>query len=338
MPDGYHILQSTMLPSVTNARGTDDNTRNYASILSMGQNTFLFYALGIFTSRDNVWTSKADVNQTNCGNRDFCYEPNAHLDNVIALLAGGPYGIADALEFVNRTVVMYSCRTDGLLLRPQQPIASLEFTFVDDDAKGSLIWAAHDDFGSLRWSYVVGVDLNKDVAITPRRLSPGAPCACGEMAAWEVVIGEKVRKVVLFSNSSPFMFPKSKPLNLPYEINSPPHTHYNVAPVLSNGMVFLGETSKWATMSFGRVLVLNVDESSLVLVVAGAPSETVTFAYMDDKENTDEIKEITCTFASTCLFVDQHGNEFCRNTMTCSRSRGCVCEGNLRGDVQLRGL
>jgi len=262
MADVYHILQSTSIRSVTNARATNDNTRDYSGINSMGQNSLLFYATGIYASRDNVWTSDAHINQTGCGNHNFCSEFNAHVDNVVAVLSGGPYGIADGPEFVNRTIVHMACRSDGVLLRPRWPIASLDFTFTDEDAKGSLIWAAHDEFGgSFRWSYIVGVDLSKDVAITPERLLQGMLPSSppGMMVAWEVNIGEPVQKIVAFSDSSPFMLPESKPLNLPYEVDSPPHTHYATAPVLPNGMAILGEVYKWATMSFGRVTALQAD-------------------------------------------------------------------------------
>jgi hypothetical protein len=327
MADGYHILQSTMLPAVTNARGTGDNTRDYPSVLSMGQNTLLYYALGIYTSRDNAWTSRSDVNQKACGNAKFCYEPNAHLDNMVAVLAGGPYGIGDGLEFVNETVALYSCRSDGLLLRPQWPLTSLEFTFTDANDKGSLVWASHDEYRSLRWSYVVGVNLKKEIALTPTRLAHACSCSCRRLVAWEVVVGQRVQKVIEFSETSPFMLPPSKPLDLPYEVNSPPHTHYNIAPVLPSGMVFLGETAKWATMSFGRVRAVEVEGDTAAFVIAGAPSEVATFAYLMDVKLPDNIEEVHCLFAKSCPFLDKHGNAYCQIRLECSKRNGCTCVG-----------
>ena len=179
---------------------------------STGQNSLLFYATGIYASRDHVWTSDAHINQTGRGNHDFCYEPNVQLDNVVAVLSGGPYGIADGLEFVNGTRVHTACRSDGVLIRPRWPLASMDFTFADEDAKGTLIWAARDDVsGSFRWSCIVGVDLSKDVAITPEKLLQGmlSSSPSGMMVAWEVTIGEPVQKIVAFSDSSPFMLPET---------------------------------------------------------------------------------------------------------------------------------
>jgi hypothetical protein len=274
MPDAYHLLESTKVWSVTNARATGDNVRSYRSILPMGQNGLLFYSLGVYASRDNVWTTDSDIEQVGCGNNDFCFETNSHLDNAVAVLSDGPYGIADKLGFANKTVVMYACRADGLMLRPRLPLASLDFTYTAPDAKGSNIWAAHDDFGSYRWSYIIGVEIEKDVIITPSRLIQESIVSPPQiMVAWEVAIGGEVSGVTAFSESHPFMFPKSKPLNLPYDMPASPHTHFATAPVFPNGMAILGEFGKWATMSSGRVTSLDVEDYSVTMRLVGAPSE-----------------------------------------------------------------
>lgn len=344
MPDAYHLLESTKVLSVTNARATEDNVRKYRSILSMGQNGLLYYALGVFASRDNVWTSNADVEQPGCGNMKetgFCYEANAHLDNAVAVLSGGPYGIADALGFTNKTLAMYSCRTDGLMLRPRWPLASLDFSFTLPEAKGSLVWAAHDDFGQYRWSYLLGVELDKEIPITPSRLIQGSiddDSYPKTMVAWEVVVGKQVSEVTLFSESRPFLLPRSPPLNLPYDIKASSHTHFATAPVLPNGMVILGEYQKWATMSFGRVISVDATEGPVILKIKGAPSETTSFAYLQGvsthflKNNigpvlTKGVRKVQCTFPPSCSskLIDQHGNPFCHLWIVCQTSNGCEC-------------
>jgi len=333
MADVYHILQATSLPSVTNARAGGDNTRRDDTITSVGQNSLLFYATGIYASRDNVWTTAPDTEQKGCGNSDFCYEPNAHLDNAVAVLIGGPYGIGDGLAYVDADVVHRSCRSDGFMLRPRWPLASLDFTFTEADARGSLVWAAHDDFGQegsfLRWSYVIGVDLTDEIAITPKRLLQGLPPpASGIMVAWEVTMGEVVNatKVVTFSDISPFMLPKSKPLNLPYYSDSPPHTHYATAPVMPNGMALLGEISKWATMSFGRVSSVTADEEAFTVNIRGAPSERVIFAVLLDSV----ILEISCDFPPSCSDDTDGSQKHCFQRLFCNHSAGCSCATPLK--------
>lgn len=328
MANAYHLLQSTTMHSVTNARAGGDNTRNWNSIYSMGPNGLLFYALGLFASRDNVWTTNADIEQKGCGNREFCYEPNAHLDNAVAVLSGGPYGIGDGAGYSNRTLIMYSCRPDGLLLRPRWPLTKLDFAFVE----GPQVWAAHDDHGGgFRWSYIVGVNINQAVAITPSKLLQGNKCCplCDDptrMVAWPVVVGEPVTNVSLFSDSSPLMFPKSMPLNLPYDVPSVAHTHYATAPVLPNGMVILGEVYKWATMSFGRVEALQATRDAVNVDLWGAPSEDIVLAFIVNATESLTIRQVICTFPSSCTATDHHGNSQCRLRLRCDMTRRCTCD------------
>jgi hypothetical protein len=114
-----HVLAGiTQLRSFTNSRATSDNVRSTAAIIGpMGQNAVLLTALGVFASRDNVWTTASDVNQTGCLYAGLCFEPSRQPDNAVAVLAGGPYGFADKVGLADRDLVMRSCRSDGVLLR-----------------------------------------------------------------------------------------------------------------------------------------------------------------------------------------------------------------------------
>jgi hypothetical protein len=343
MPDAYHLLESTKIFSVTNARATGDNVRNYRSILPMGQNGLLFYALGVYASRDNVWTTNADVEQVGCGNKDFCFETNSHLDNAVAVLSGGPYGIADKVGFTNKTVVMYACRTDGLMLRPKFPLATLDFAYTSRDAKGSNVWAAHDDFGPYRWSYVIGVELQKDILLTPSRLiQESIVNPPTTMVAWEVTIGRRVPDVTAFSESSPFLIPKSKPLNLPYDVPASSHTHIATAPVFPNGMAILGEFGKWATMSFGRVTAMDVGDKIVTMRLVGAPLEDIHVAYILKVPNESstfratDILYLDCTFppeAACDSERDPFGNHHCRIWIVCQPVGGCECTNGLQGNM-----
>ena len=58
-----HILASTELRAVTNARGTSDNDHSsQADLYPLGHSGLLTGAMGIWNSRDNVFTSAAEPN------------------------------------------------------------------------------------------------------------------------------------------------------------------------------------------------------------------------------------------------------------------------------------
>ena len=82
-----HILASTELRAVTNARGTSDNDHSsQADLYPLGHSGLLTGAMGIWNSRDNVFTSAAEPN---CA-KGACVSPDFRLQNVAVLLAGGP--------------------------------------------------------------------------------------------------------------------------------------------------------------------------------------------------------------------------------------------------------
>jgi hypothetical protein len=317
MMDPCHALHSTLVKSMTNGRATEDNTRDWDSITPMGQTGLLFYSLGFFASRDNVWTTTPDVEQPSCANQKYCYEPNAHADNAVAVLGGGPYGPADAVGFTNRTLVMYACRDDGVMLKPRWPLASLDFTFTDPDAIGTLVWAAHDDYGPLRWSYIIGINLVRDVAITSERLQG---LSSGPMVAWKVEVGVPVTGVIPFSDQlGPFYLPAG-----PAVSKGPSLSHWAAVPILPNGMALLGEVGKWTTMSGRRVASLIADSSTVTLALFGVPGEKTVFAYVP--ASSSAVSQVECDFgtSSDCDLRDAHGNIDCVLELTLTAQR-CSC-------------
>lgn len=105
MMNPIHTLQSTRLKQMTNGRATWDNHREYNGVFTMGQNSLLYNSLGFFASRDNVYSSNNSINQTGCiDGGEACVQHNAVLNNAVAVLSNGPYGISDKVGFTDRRV------------------------------------------------------------------------------------------------------------------------------------------------------------------------------------------------------------------------------------------
>jgi hypothetical protein len=51
------------------------------------------------------------------------------FQNTAALLGGGPYGPSDGPFYSNRSLIMTTTRTDGLLLRADKPITTMDAAF-----------------------------------------------------------------------------------------------------------------------------------------------------------------------------------------------------------------
>jgi hypothetical protein len=162
---------------------------------------------------------------------------------------------------------MYACCDDGVMLKPRWPLSSLDFTFTDPaDSIGTLVWAAHDDYGPLRWSYTIGINLDRYVAITLERLQG---LSSGPMVAWKVEVGVLVTSVIPFPDQQgPFDLPAG-----PVVPKGPSLSHWAAAPILPNGVALLGDDGKWTTMSGRRVASLKADSSTVTLALFGAPAK-----------------------------------------------------------------
>jgi hypothetical protein len=90
-----HVLASTELTAVTNGRGTSDNDHSsQADLYPLGHSGLLMGALGLWTSRDNVFTSP---HEPNCA-KGNCTSPDYRLQNVAAILGGGPCECTDTID------------------------------------------------------------------------------------------------------------------------------------------------------------------------------------------------------------------------------------------------
>eukprot|EP01051_Picozoa_sp_SAG22_P000330 SAG22_NODE_7_length_40155_cov_25.241356_43_plen_383_part_00 len=151
-------------------------------------------------------------------------EPMVQTQTLLAFLAGGPYGPSDGAGSGNRSLIMRSCREDGVLLRADKPATLLDRAFTTGlpfrrchdcercdcgpacpagskhPGSGSPfdltchlqnVWATHSDVpGAGRYGYVLGLDLTKPFSMTAADLLPAGGKARGgeevpSYAVWE---------------------------------------------------------------------------------------------------------------------------------------------------------
>ena len=57
---------------------------------------------------------------------ESCVEFNPELMALVSTLSTGPVGPADKVGLVNASLVLQTCRADGLLLKPAEPLAPMD--------------------------------------------------------------------------------------------------------------------------------------------------------------------------------------------------------------------
>ena len=58
------------------------------------------------------------------------HEPMVEAQTLLAVMSGGPYGPSDGAGSFNRSLIMRSCRDDGVLLRPDKPATLMDTAFA----------------------------------------------------------------------------------------------------------------------------------------------------------------------------------------------------------------
>jgi hypothetical protein len=215
----------------------------------------------------NLWPFK-DVfisnNETDGAAVDIDGDPNAEVEALLSALSGGPVGIGDRMGRTNRDIVMRTCRADGILIKPDMPLAAMDCSLWAERDASPLIWA--DTFSS-QWRYIVVIHagLKKDAL-------EGEEPVEGSI---DVAADGKARLVYDW---------RTKTATLASSVSVSLRTHdwkfFVVCPLdESKTSAVIGDVGVYATMGTRRVQVNRLPCGSLASVdVTGLPGEVVRFA------------------------------------------------------------
>ena len=141
------FLQSVTLRHLTSIRTSGD----YRYLFDNGLNWVWFLhvnalarALGLHAFKD-VFLS------------DRVAEPYAEVEALLAALSTGPVGIGDAIGRADRDLVLRTCREDGVLVKPDAPLAAIDRCFLRHGhlMPALLVGETGSQHGRHRWTYVV---------------------------------------------------------------------------------------------------------------------------------------------------------------------------------------
>lgn len=284
------LMASLQFDSVTNYRASDD----YASEgnMDIGGSALLAFALGLRPSKDNFWTHRPQSAVDSGKPWGVKDNPgaNCELNLIIATLSTGPVGIGDKAGNTNRTLLLRSIRPDGLIIQPDKPVTSIDAMLTPPSwgrRPSGHLWTtyAHVPGGpasgqELRWYYVLAIDVSSPWQLQgtdpyPRidpasgwvarrwHLSDGRPTPCvqGQLArASGCLLAQPLPRIV---NDRPIMVRNDTKT---YDL-------FHLAPVLANGWVLLGDTSRYVAVSQKRFGSISIYPRGIRVVVTGASGE-----------------------------------------------------------------
>ncbi len=198
-------------------------------------------------------------------------------------------GPADVAGAMNRSLIMRSCREDGVLLRADKPATAIDYSWsVSFDTLEPIhAWGTFSQVGTARWSYLLGLNLAEPLHIPPSALDPAASrrdTSDGWVAyeGWHGIAASATTGSVCHTHKKCFQLLSGSDAGTSQELVLPScpqvsdmtlgHTLWNVAPVLPGGWVYLGETDKIVAVSGRRLSSWNSTTSTLTLTLLAAVS------------------------------------------------------------------
>jgi hypothetical protein len=127
-----HFLQALQIPRVTHARASDD----YAVSLmnrnrpqwNIGITSMFLDAIGIAPFKDVLWSTSIQPGSP-YGSSAIEILPDRQI--LAATLSTGPVAVGDGINFTNLERIMRCCRQDGLILKPDRSLTTINQVAAD---------------------------------------------------------------------------------------------------------------------------------------------------------------------------------------------------------------
>lgn len=253
------FAQTTTLRQVTSVRTCGD----HGYIATPGQlwawfctTNALARALGLMPYKDVFRTDPEVAGDTGA--------PEA----LLAALSTGPVGLGDRVGRCATDLVPATCRADGVLIKPDVPIASTSPSIVANPAFNPtmLIAETYSQHDAGRWSYVTALHAtptDDDIGGTVRFTELGDSAPAGDVVCWDWRRGTATR----LADDAAFE------VSLPRE----GWALFVLAPVLEGDLSVFGDVTKFATAGDARIEIgRDVDDPKTVRLVVKGAGETIT--------------------------------------------------------------
>jgi hypothetical protein len=188
-------------------------------------------ALGLWPYKD-VFHSSED-----CETRE--------VEALLSALSAGPVGIGDALGMADAELIHRTCRADGVLVRPDVPVAAVDrATFSAPVWSGELlVGSAHTQHTAGRWGYVVTCNVGTDQRAERAHVALGDVGEDRPDSSAIAVFNWRTRRVDLLPAGGAFEV-ALEPADWDYRV---------LAPVLPGAIAVIGDPNLYASAGDSRI-------------------------------------------------------------------------------------
>ena len=244
---------------MTNARATGDYFHS-AEQWAIGGTAMLYWALGVLPFKDGFYSSSAKQ----VGGQTEGPERHPDREALMSVLSTAMVGPMDGIHLLNASRVNATCRSDGIVLKPDRPIFPADTCFVAAEPTCTIYHTYSDVDGLGRVHYHYNIDAG--TPLTPAMVSlPSQAPKAPTHAVYNWYTGEAS------------LLHASTPLAAGYETT----VYAMVVPLIGPAdlpakWAPLGEVDKFVPLAKKRILhVARVSSTSIDLEVEGVEGESV---------------------------------------------------------------
>jgi hypothetical protein len=196
---------------------------------------------------------------------DRAAEPYAEVEALLAALGTGPVGIGDAIGTADRSLVLRTCREDGVLVKPDAPLAAIDRCFLRHGhlTPSLLIGETYSRHGAHQWVYVVTLHASAKRAPLCESLALadlGAVRPLGEVIAYDWR-----RRTIARLDAGGGWAVTLEFQDWDYRI---------LCPLLPGERALIGDVGRYATMGDRRIAHVEASDEALAFDVMGVPGTT----------------------------------------------------------------
>jgi len=193
-------------------------------------------------------------------------EPYAEVEALLASLSAGPVGIGDEIGCINRALVMRTCREDGVLVKPDVPLAAIDRCFRANSftEPSLLVGECYSRHPAGTWVYVASFNAWRGKRTLQGRVAAaelGAVCPEGPVLAydWRAQTWQRLEPNGGWELTLGFQ-------EWDYRV---------LCPLLPGDATVFGDVSKYATVGDRRIVSIVAADGTLQFNVLGVPESRV---------------------------------------------------------------
>ncbi|MBX3027009.1 hypothetical protein KF840_19045 [bacterium] len=192
-------------------------------------------------------------------------EPHAEVEALLAALGAGPVGIGDAIGAADRDLVRRTCREDGVLVKPDAPLAAIDRCFLRHGhlTPALLTGETLSQHGAHRWVYVATLHASAQrqaLSDTIALADLGAARPTGPVIAYDWRRGTCARLAADGAWTVALDFQ-----DWDFRV---------LCPLLPGERALIGDVARYATMGDRRIAGVAASVDALAFDVMGVPGTT----------------------------------------------------------------